>query len=252
MKTHDKPKADTADLCELADARYHAWQQDESRPERERRINELKGRDVSSIGRATLAERIYREILEREARERFRFYSQVAREHDNSEMLSEGRLNELRERVMTSVRYGISALKDQVRQFGAATGGYSELVLSAHDRRYGQLEAAILGVVIPLLRVLEAEGKTMKQAIGSKRRTRKLNPTVTRIKGKVRKLREQGLSDREICERMGDYERPPRSGWRLLIITHLARCLPEPHRGCGEMDLRGLFLSYAHLPSVTF
>jgi hypothetical protein len=40
------------------------------------------------------------------------------------------------------------------------------------------------------------------------------NATVQRIKKRVRELRKQGLDYREICERLGTTERPPRATWR--------------------------------------
>jgi hypothetical protein len=45
---------------------------------------------------------------------------------------------------------------------------------------------------------------------------RQLDPTVQQIKSRVRKLRAEGLSHQQICERLGTGGRPPHAGWREL------------------------------------
>lgn len=44
----------------------------------------------------------------------------------------------------------------------------------------------------------------------------KTDPTVQRIKKRVRELRKEGLDYSSICDRLGSFDRPPRAGWREL------------------------------------
>ncbi len=45
-------------------------------------------------------------------------------------------------------------------------------------------------------------------------RPRRRDPGIQQIKRRVRQLRSEGLSDKDICGRLGDSPRPPRAAWR--------------------------------------
>jgi hypothetical protein len=158
MNVTDISEADFAALLELAESRFHAWRLKELHPERDHRIGELKKQNLRSGGRAVSAMRIYRELLEREVRERIGFYAAVAHESRNPEMLSKSRLEEHRDRVMTTVGHATAGLKAQIERDARAAGDIPESALP-HEQRYIQLKAEIFDVVNSELRVLEAEGK---------------------------------------------------------------------------------------------
>jgi hypothetical protein len=48
-------------------------------------------------------------------------------------------------------------------------------------------------------------------------RKRKCDSSLKQLKSRVRKLRDEGLSHKEICERLGNSPRPPRAVWRDLM-----------------------------------
>ncbi len=50
----------------------------------------------------------------------------------------------------------------------------------------------------------------------SGRRQRRRDPGLQQLKARIGKLREEGLTHREICERLGDGLRPPYVKWRDL------------------------------------
>jgi hypothetical protein len=62
------------------------------------------------------------------------------------------------------------------------------------------------------------DGPTPPEPAENRKRPRKgkTDPTVQRIKKKVRELKKEGLDYRSICDRLGSRERPPRAGWRDL------------------------------------
>ena len=97
MGASDLSKPDFPALLERAESKYAAWYLKELRPERDRRLNELKKQRLTSGGRAIYAFQIYRELLERAVRQRLDFYSAVARESSNSGMLAKPRLDEFRQ-----------------------------------------------------------------------------------------------------------------------------------------------------------
>ena len=49
---------------------------------------------------------------------------------------------------------------------------------------------------------------------GQGARPRRRDPQVQKIKERVRRLRSEGLTDRDICRQLGDGLRPPRAAWR--------------------------------------
>jgi hypothetical protein len=163
MNAPDISKADFAALLERAESKFSAWRLKELIPERDRRIDELKNQKLSSGGRAVHARRIYRELLEREVRQRIGFYAAVAHESGNLEMLSKARLEEHRDRIMTSVGYATDTLKGDIERDVRAAGDRPESALPV-GQRYIQLRAEIRDVVNAELRVLEAEGKLARRA----------------------------------------------------------------------------------------
>jgi hypothetical protein len=66
----------------------------------------------------------------------------------------------------------------------------------------------------------EAQSSTNKDPVSQVkrrgRRQRRRDPGLGKLKARVRKLRDDGLSHQEICERLRDDLRPPRVGWRHL------------------------------------
>jgi hypothetical protein len=154
----DFSKGGFAALLELAESKFHAWHLKELRPELERRISELEKQNLTSGGLAVCAIGIYREFLEREVRQRIGLYAAVAREAGSSEMLSKGRIEEYRDRIMTTVGHCAAALKDHIERDARAAGDLPESALP-NEHRYLQLEVEILDVVNAELRPLEAEGK---------------------------------------------------------------------------------------------
>ena len=163
MNPPDISKADFSALLELAESRFDAWHRRELRPERDRRLSELQKQNLTSGGRAVFAMRTYRALLEREVRERIGFYSAVAHESGNPEMLSKPRLEEYRDLIMISVKHAIGALMDQIERDATAAGDILKSVLP-DQHRYVQLRAEILDVVNAELRVLEAEWKLAGRA----------------------------------------------------------------------------------------
>src|SRR5437660_1288011 len=125
MNTLDLSKADFAALLEIAESQFYAWQLKEIQPERERRIGELRKQNLTIGGRAFYAIEIYRDLLEREVRQRIGFYVQVTHDSGNREMLSKARLEEYRVRVMTTVGHASMALKDRIKR-DAHAAGWSE------------------------------------------------------------------------------------------------------------------------------
>ncbi len=157
MKAPASGRVEYEALFELAESKFHAWHQKKLRPERERRMSELRTHNLTTSGRAVAVMRIYRELLEREVRKRIGFYAAVARESGSSEMLSKRRLDEFRELVMTRVGHATRVLKDHIMQDALAAGDVPLLALP-NERQYVSLKAVILDVVNDELRVLAAEG----------------------------------------------------------------------------------------------
>lgn len=149
-------KTDVAALVELAESKFYAWHLKELRPERDRRISELRNQNLTSGGRAVSAMRIYRELLEREVRKRIGFYAESAHESGNAEMLSEARLDELRQRITTLAGAAIAALKVQAEMDARRAGDLPESALP-NRYRYVLLQSEILDVANAELRVLAAE-----------------------------------------------------------------------------------------------
>jgi hypothetical protein len=166
MNEPDISKADFSALLELAESRFHAWHLKELTPELNRRTSDLKMQNLTSGGRAAHAMRIYRELLERDVRERIGFYAALARDSGNPEMLSKRRLEEYRDRIMTTVRHALAGLKEHIER-DARAAGFPESALPT-EQRYIQLRAEILDVVNAELRVIEAEGKLVGRAGGVK------------------------------------------------------------------------------------
>jgi hypothetical protein len=156
-------KDDFPALLNLAECKFQSWHLKEFRPERDRRIRELKKQNLTSGGRAVLALVIYRETLEREVRERIRSYAAVAHDFGSLEMLSKLRLEEHRNRIMTTVGHAIRALRDHVERDGRAAGDTPESALP-NELPYTHLQAEILDVVNTDLQVLEAESMVARRA----------------------------------------------------------------------------------------
>jgi hypothetical protein len=164
----ESPQAKSGDfaaLLEWAEAKFAAWHLKEIRGERERRIDDLKTQNLTSGGRAFHAFGIWRELLEREVRERISLYAAAARESGSSEMLLRRRLDEYRDLIMTTVGHATLGLKGRIEQDWRAAGELPESALP-NERRYTQLQSEILNVVNAELRVLEADGKRL---VGLKR-----------------------------------------------------------------------------------
>jgi hypothetical protein len=159
----DPARSEFAGLLAKAEAKYAAWHLKELRPERDNRLNELKRQHLTSGQRAVYAFRIYRELLEREVRQRIAFYSEVAHEPGHSEMLAKPRLDEVRQLFMTSVRHAVAALKDRTLADIQAAGEIPEIALP-NESRYTHMEAQILDVINSELNVLEVEGRLVQPA----------------------------------------------------------------------------------------
>ncbi len=162
MGAPDLSKAYFAALLELAEARFYASHRKELRPERDRRIGDLKNQSLTSGVRAVFAMRIYRELWEREVLTRICFYATIARESANSEMLSKRCFAEYKQLVIASVVHSAAALKRNVERDVRAAGDMQESALP-NVQRYVRLQAEILDVVNAELRVLEAEGKLQSE-----------------------------------------------------------------------------------------
>jgi hypothetical protein len=78
-------------------------------------------------------------------------------------MLSESRLEEYRQLIMTTVGHHINTLRDHIGQDAAASGNSPESTLP-NANRYVQLQAEILDLVNAELLILEAEGNLTKEA----------------------------------------------------------------------------------------
>jgi hypothetical protein len=154
----DRSGPDFESLLELADSRFFQWKQEALRPEWDRRMREIDRSDMGSSGRAVSRIAAYRELLEREVRERIKIYRDVAGEYGASDMLSTPRLEALRERIMTDVEASVSTLKQQIVSGARAAGDVLESALP-HGSEYTGLTSAILTVVNVELSVLESEGK---------------------------------------------------------------------------------------------
>jgi len=102
----DISNADFAALLELVKSRFYAWHLKELRPERDRRVGELNQQRLRTGKWAVHLFQIYSELLECEVRERIALYAGVARESGSSEMLSKRRIEEFRQRIMTTVGHG--------------------------------------------------------------------------------------------------------------------------------------------------
>lgn len=183
-------KANFAALLELAESRFHAWRMKELSPAEALGISDLKKQNLTSAGRAFSAIRIYRELLEREVRERIGFYSVVARESGSSDMLSERCLEEYRHRIMTTVLHATAALRDHAERDVCAAGD-GRTAAMPNENQYVQLQAEIQDVVNTELRVLEAEGKLAGAAATSpsklgqaKEQERERNATAVRVRRK--------------------------------------------------------------------
>jgi hypothetical protein len=161
MNVPDKSKVGFAALLELAESKFHAWHLKELRPERSRRISELKNENLSFQGKVLREMRTDRELLELQTRRRIAFYAEVAHESDNAEMLSQVRLGEFRQRIVDSVEIFCKARMTKLGHAARAAGEPLESPPSEHQ--YRQLQAEILDVVNAELRVLEAEGKLAGQ-----------------------------------------------------------------------------------------
>ena len=187
-------KPDFSALLKLAESRFYAWHLKEIVPERERRIRDLQTQNLTFGGRTFYTMQIYRELLEREVRERISLYAGVARDHRCSEMLSKSRIEECRERVMTSVDIALSVLRDRIERaaFAAADIRPSEL---PPQRRYMSLKGQILSIVNTELGVLAAEGELLGHAADGRRGYR----------AEVREwMRAQGLrTNPEAASRLG-------------------------------------------------
>jgi hypothetical protein len=83
-----------------------------------------------------------------------------------------------------------------------------------------------------------------KRHVDGQRRPRKLDPTVERIKVKVRELRADGCDFKSICARLGESERPPRATWRNLTW-------PVAHKLHTAAVTKWLSEACAALPSRT-
>jgi hypothetical protein len=67
-------------------------------------------------------------------------------------------------------------------------------------------------------------------------RERRTDPTLTKLKEDVRTLGRQGLSQQEICDRLGNRPRPPRAAWRdRTWPTAYKQCAFR----CGQMAVGG-------------
>jgi hypothetical protein len=60
------------------------------------------------------------------------------------------------------------------------------------------------------------EARPAKEQQTKRRRIRKTNPKVMRIRARVLELRREGLDYRAICKRLGSFDRPPQTSWKDL------------------------------------
>src|SRR5207248_968953 len=128
------------------------------------RIAELKTKNLTAGARAVYALRITKDTESRAVRKGIAIYAKVARDSHCSEMLSKPRLDEFRERIMTTVSPTISALKLRIENELVAIGWPKSTW--PNDLRYAHLHANILEIVNIELRVLEAEGKAWAHPAG--------------------------------------------------------------------------------------
>lgn len=211
MSVSDPGEPEFPALLRVAEANYKSWRLRESRPEWDRRLEALKYEKGNSSRRASLGIRIYRELLEREARQRILCYAEVARKWPSSEMLSKRRIDEHRERIMSHVRSAVGTLKDSIERGANAAGDVPKLALPP-QRRYDQLQYEILDIVDAELGVLEAEGNLSPWVdVGRNERrepehkpTRVTTQTKKRRSDIVRKYRhEHDLTMADLARRFG-------------------------------------------------
>jgi hypothetical protein len=235
MSGPDPGSPDFSALLEVAEAKYDRWRLRESQPERNRRLDALKYQKLTSSGRAVHALRIYRELLELEARKRILYYALTARKPTGSEMLSKRRLTEFRERIMRHVKAALGALKDSVRQDACAAGDVSPSALPA-QHRYDQVQYEILNIVNAELRVLEAEGKltihgeAVVEAGAPNKRGRPQKIPDER-KAAALKAKETGGSNREAAAKIYDTKYPDSQQVKNVprILQHYQQKLKNPH-----------------------
>jgi hypothetical protein len=157
IEASDMANPDFQNLLDLAEAEFSAWRNREIIPEREGSMAKLHTLSLSPPGRAFRSFEIYRELLEREVRERIKVYGAVAERFGNREMLSKKRLDEHRDRIMTTVKSSCASLKQRIEGDFAAAGRGFFTALPPH-LRYTHLESDILDVVLDEIRILGAKG----------------------------------------------------------------------------------------------
>ena len=167
-----------------AESKFHAWCLEVLRPERERRMNNLqlvsRGWTFPAFIHGLF--KVERSLLEYQLRAQIGFYSKLAHERPNADMLSKPRLDKYKQRLMMSADCAISALRDNVQRRAVAAGegkfqrepvedalgiehdGLEWLVFVPNaslggDRKYIRLQAELLDVVNAELKVLEADGR---------------------------------------------------------------------------------------------
>jgi hypothetical protein len=143
------------DLIAHSEALFMSWHQ-QLREERDRRLKDLHSQNLQVGGRAFRRFEIYGDLLKREVKERIRIYKSVADEYECAELLSQSRLDALRETIMTGVSWSCLTLKDHNDADIRAVGERSS---PPEAGRYEALKGRILGVVNAELAVLETEGR---------------------------------------------------------------------------------------------
>jgi hypothetical protein len=151
------------ELLELVDRRFFRRKHEVLRPEWIRRLGEVDTLDMPIGGRIHQRQEICRELLEREAHERIRFYRDVAAEFPGSDMFSLPRLEVLRARIMTDVKASVSGLKQDIETRAHSAGTMSKSALPG-EWAYTGLTSAILDVVNVELGVLDSEGKLQSRS----------------------------------------------------------------------------------------
>lgn len=158
MEAPDLSDAHFDALLEEAESEFNRWLKRELLPERDKQLNDLMAQKLGSGGRALKRSQIYRDLLARQVRKRIDFYAGVARRAGNAGMLSDVRLEEFQERIMTSMGHAILALKDGNERDFRAAGDLSPAAWP-RQQHYDGLKSEISDVVNDEIRVLKAEGK---------------------------------------------------------------------------------------------